>query len=286
MRLEGSRSWQTMAVVALVGCVVAAGCGDDDDEGSSGQAAKPASLAIKATGPKGAAQFTVPKKAPAGAVTVEFANNAKEPLDSQLVKVEGEHSYDEVATELGKAVRGKAVADWFVAAGGVATVEPGKTGSVTQDFEPGTYYVLGGSKLPSRRPGSTWPLGKGRPSPRPDGTVVATEYKFTGDGLKAGKGKVELRNDGGNWHHFLAAPLKKGATLAQAKKYLQTEKGTPPLSEENGLETTVMDPDIAQVVDVNLKPGRYAFFCFVADREGGPPHVQKKGIVSEVKVEK
>jgi uncharacterized cupredoxin-like copper-binding protein len=274
-----------MALVALAGCVIVTGCGDDDDEGSSGQSAKPGSLAVKATGPKGAAQFTVPKKAPAGAVTVEFTNNAKEPLDSQLVKVEGEHSYDEVAAELGKAVRGKAVADWFVAAGGVATVEPGKTGSVTQDFEPGTYYVLGGNKAPKSPARFDVASGEGSTLPETDGTVVATEYKFTGDGLKAGKGKVELRNDGGNWHHFLAAPLKKGATIAQAKKYLQTEKGAPPFSEENGVETTVMNPGVAQVVDVELKPGRYAFFCFVADREGGPPHVQK-GMVSEVKVEK
>lgn len=127
--------------------------------------------------------------------------------------------------------------------------------------------------------------GDGPALPETDGTVVATEYKFTGEGLKAGKAKLELRNDGGTWHHFLAAPLKSGATIADAKKYLKTEKGSPPFAAEDAVESTVMNPDVAQVVDVELKPGRYAFYCFIADREGGDAHVFK-GMVSEVKVAK
>ena len=62
-----------------------------------------------------------------------------------------------------------------------------------------------------------------------------------------------------------------------------SEKGTPPFSEEDGLESAVMDGGVSQLIDVELKPGRYAFFCFIADKAGGPPHVAK-GMVSEVTV--
>jgi hypothetical protein len=45
-----------------------------------------------------------------------------------------------------------------------------------------------------------------------------------------------------------------------------------------------MDGGVSQIVDANLEPGSYAFFCFISDKTGGPPHVVK-GMVSEVSVE-
>ena len=39
-----------------------------------------------------------------------------------------------------------------------------------------------------------------------------------------------------------------------------------------------------QLVTLDLKPGRYALYCFITDREGGPPHALK-GMVDEVEVE-
>ena len=40
----------------------------------------------------------------------------------------------------------------------------------------------------------------------------------------------------------------------------------------------------SQSVKFEGGPGKYVFFCFVADKGGGPPHVAK-GMVSEVTVE-
>ena len=46
----------------------------------------------------------------------------------------------------------------------------------------------------------------------------------------------------------------------------------------------MIDGGESQVVDVNLAPGKYAFFCFISDKQtGGPPHVVK-GMVSEAEV--
>ncbi len=40
----------------------------------------------------------------------------------------------------------------------------------------------------------------------------------------------------------------------------------------------------AQLVTLDLEPGRYVLFCFISDRQGGQPHALK-GMVDEVEVE-
>jgi hypothetical protein len=44
-----------------------------------------------------------------------------------------------------------------------------------------------------------------------------------------------------------------------------------------------MDGGGKQVVEVELKAGKYALLCWVPDRAGGPPHAVK-GMISEAVV--
>jgi hypothetical protein len=46
----------------------------------------------------------------------------------------------------------------------------------------------------------------------------------------------------------------------------------------------VIEGGEGQLVTLYLKPGRYVLFCFISDRQGGPPHAIK-GMVDEVEVE-
>ena len=41
----------------------------------------------------------------------------------------------------------------------------------------------------------------------------------------------------------------------------------------------------SQLVTLNLKPGKYVLYCFISDRQGGPPHALQ-GMVDEVEVSK
>ena len=66
--------------------------------------------------------------------------------------------------------------------------------------------------------------------------------------------------------------------------FLKEEKGEPPFSEEGGFDTAIVEGGTEQAFGANLKPGKYALVCFIADRAGGPPHVAK-GMVSEATVE-
>lgn len=95
---------------------------------------------------------------------------------------------------------------------------------------------------------------------------------------------VEFTNQGKEWHHFIGFPIKGDATIDEVRKELEKEEGPPKtVDQEAGIETTVLNGGIAQVASPELKPGRWAFFCFVSDRGGGPPHVAK-GMASEITV--
>ncbi len=47
---------------------------------------------------------------------------------------------------------GGKIPSWLHAAGGLGTVNPGKSGTVTQVLEPGNYYVGGRRSREERRP--------------------------------------------------------------------------------------------------------------------------------------
>ncbi|MDP9187924.1 MAG: hypothetical protein M3O25_01600, partial [Actinomycetota bacterium] len=212
MQLTNRHARMLVPILAVTAAAAAiAGCGGDDDESSD-----PASVAIEATGTKGAVSLTATSEVDSGAAEIELTNNTEIPdLDGQLVFVaEGEeHSDEEVAAELAKGEAGEPVADWFVGGGGPGPTVAGESSSVTQELQPGTYYVL-----PT---GAVQPFAKiavsgddnGAELPEPDGTVDASEYTFTSDGLPSGESKVLLDNKGETWHHFLAAPLKPDATI-------------------------------------------------------------------------
>ncbi len=273
--------------LAAAGLIVA-GCDDDEDSKD------PSTVAIEATGAERSLKFEAPEEADAGAAEIELTNSTElEEVDAQLAFVaEGEeYSDEEVIAELNKAFKGMPVADWFQAAGGPGPTAAGETQTVTTELQAGTYYVLGGEDLPKP------PLTKftvsgddGAELPDADATVSAVEYSFTGEGLKAGEQSLLLENTGATWHHFLADELKPDATIEQAKEFLLSDGeggGPSPFAggdnAESAVSSTVLDAGRSEIVDVDLEPGRYAFYCFIGDKAGGPPHVVK-GMVSEVTV--
>ncbi|HYH58834.1 MAG TPA: hypothetical protein VD790_06395 [Thermoleophilaceae bacterium] len=286
MRSKARHEWRIAALALVVLALGAAvvGCGDDDDDESA--SSDPVALTIEATSAEPPA-YTAPETVEAGVVEITLENNADAQIDGQLVRIDGEHADEEIVGELQNAMRGRPVQDWFQGAGGAPSTNPGESSTVTQVLEPGAYYVVGGDAPPADALTKITVEGEGGAElPEADGTIVATEYEFAGENLTAGTQRIEMRNEGEEWHHFLGGQLKEGATIEDAREFLETEKGAPPFagSEDEGVGTAVFDGGISQIVEVDLKPGTYAFFCFIADRAGGPPHVAK-GMVSEVTVE-
>ncbi|MGZ5324563.1 MAG: hypothetical protein ACXWZ3_11100 [Solirubrobacterales bacterium] len=282
------RALALTTAVALTAGLVLASCGDDDDGGDDSSASK---ITITVSGSKQDQTFSVdPTDLEAGVAEIEIINDSQAEIDGQLVFTAEERSDEEVAAQVQNAIQGRPVEDWFQGAGGPGFTLPGQTSTATQALEAGTYYVVGGEDAPEP-PLVKFTVADGEDGelPETDAEVTAVDYSFTGEGLKAGSNEVLLKNDGQQWHHFLAGKLKAGATIEEAQEFLasQGQGGGPnPFEGEPGeaLGSTVMDGGVSQIVTVDLEPGNYAFFCFISDRQGGPPHVTK-GMVSEVAVE-
>jgi hypothetical protein len=117
-----------------------------------------------------------------------------------------------------------------------------------------------------------------------DSTVEAAEYVFNTETLPSGPTEIAFDNIGAQPHHLIASPLKGDATAEDVEKFFKSEEGAPPIEEKGTKSTAVLEGGEGQLVTLDLEPGRYALYCFITDREGGPPHAFK-GMVDEVEVE-
>lgn len=254
-----------------------AACGEESDQ----------ELTFELTGNIKSAKFSAPESADSGKAEITFINNNDSASDMQLIRIEGDHTPEEVVEGLGKAMQGEPFPSWFFAAGGTPTLRPGKSGSVTQILEPGTYFPIDtAGSLPD--PGSLTSVevtgDESDEELKADTTVTASEYQFEADGLKAGESEIDFHNAGAQPHHLLISKLVGDATAEDVEGAFKSGNRKPPLEEKGGLATAVIEGGESQLVNFDLKPGRYAFYCFISDRQGGPPHALK-GMVDEFEVE-
>lgn len=289
----GTFALRAPAIPAVgVATVALAACGGADKS-------QEISVEVKQTGPK-RFELTAPKSAEAGLTKITLKASGKEPSDMQLVRVEGKHSQAQTLKALDQVMEdeGKGLAPWIRADGGVGVTNPKSTSSAEVILQPGTYYLIDdfsgdGENAPSHyREGAVAMLNvtgeiKSAALPKQAAKITTREYSFQTSGLKAGRNGVRIDNAGGEPHHVIAAPITAGKTLADVKKFAQSEKqpsGPPPVNFDAATSSAVQDGGHSQVAELDFKkPGRYALLCFVNDREGGPPHVVK-GMVGEVEI--
>jgi hypothetical protein len=263
------------AVVATaVACGALAACGGDDETQT---------LTFEGTD-KG---ITGPTSAETGKAEITFENNGSKTSDMQLLRVEGKHSPAEVAEALGAAGQGQPFPDWFFAGGGAGTTpSDGGTQVVTEVLEPGTYYAVntGGPPDPKRLAKMTVTGEESDEELEADSEVDAVDYGFTAKDLKAGENEILFSNTGQQPHHILASKAIGDGTAADAEKFFKSDgQGKPPLREKGTQDTAVVEGGESQLVTLNLEPGKYILYCFISDRQGGPPHALK-GMVDEVQV--
>ncbi len=275
----------TVSCALALAMPVLAACGDDDEDGGGSEAKK---VSIEATGSGKNMRVDAPESVEGGVVEVEFENAARDPRDAQLIRVEGDHTAGDVIKVISR--EGGPLPGWMSGGGGVGRVSPGQSAKVTQELSEGRYVVIAGPEGEGQSATAELTVEGGEGGgelPEADGKITAKEYSFETSGLRAGRNKVEFENAGRELHHVVALPLRKGATLADARKAFQEEEGEsqgpPPFDEKNGSETAVIDGGERQVVDLELKKGDYVMVCFIQDRKGGPPHVAK-GMVSQATV--
>jgi hypothetical protein len=235
-----------------------------------------------------ATKISGPDSADTGVAEITLKNDGKAAGEMQLVRVEGDHSAEDAIKGLSAATQGKPFPDWFFAAGGVGNTAPGKSQTVTQVLEPGTYYAFEteseGQPDPASIPAVKVTGETSDETLEADETVDAFDYGFKSNQLSSGKTEIAFDNTGAQPHHLLAAPLTGDSTAEDVEQAFKSQKGKPPYDEQGFLSTAVLEAGEDQLVTLDLKPGRYVLFCFVTDRQGGPPHALK-GMVDEVEVE-
>jgi len=267
-----------IALVAIISSSVAlAACGDSDDSNQQ--------VSFNISGEKGSAAIAGPDSADAGVTEITYVNETDGPADLQLVRIEGEHSPDEVAKAFDAPSTGAPLEDWMFAAGGVGSTQPGQSQSVTQNLEPGNYYAFNTEGRSDASLAATFDVEGNATDEKltADASIETFEYGFKPVDVKSGDNQVLFKNIGTQLHHIIYSPITGDATVADIKEYIKTESGPPPFNFDSGSNTAVLEGGTEQLVNLELKPGRYALICFVSDREGGPPHALK-GMVGELDV--
>jgi hypothetical protein len=275
------RSFVIASSLALALAVSA--CGDDEREQ---EATKPVTATFELSGSGKQKTLTGPESIEGGLVRIEFTNSTTDRAGVQLFRgIEG-HSGAEAREAAARwAEKGKPLPGWVKIEGGTPWAAPAEASSAVQELPAGDYMAVdfdSDAVTPLKVTGSH----NGADPPTADARIEATEYSFTATGLEAGVNTVEFVNVGKEPHFFAAVPLKPGATVAQVRKFLRTEEGESPLVEDEDAETisAVLDGGRKQVIELDLRKGRYALGCFIPDRAGGPPHAFK-GMISEAVVE-
>ncbi|HET8814028.1 MAG TPA: hypothetical protein VFM51_03645 [Solirubrobacterales bacterium] len=272
-----SRGCACLAALALAAAVVSCGGGDDPQE-----------LDYTAEAAGKAVRIAAPEQAEAGLAEITFNNDSDSEADLQLIRVEGDRTPEEVVKGLGEAIRGKAFPDWLFAAGGVGSLGPGETATVEQVLQPGDYYAFNTEGGPPAAKSAATTEVTGEKSDTEigegDGAVEAAEYVFNADTLPSGEVEIAFDNIGVQPHHLIASKIKGDGTVEEVEAAFKEEKGPPPLIEKGTQATAVLEGGEGQLVTLDLEPGRYALYCFITDRQGGPPHALK-GMVDEVEVE-
>jgi hypothetical protein len=267
-----------ICVATALTAVSFAACGDEEAQ----------TLTYTVTDQGKTTKIEGPNSAETGLAEITFNNESKGEADLQLIRVEGDHSAEEAIEGLKRAMDGKPFPDWFFAGGGAGITKGGESQTVTQVLEPGTYYAFdteGSLAPPDPKSVPALEVSGDESSDEVEGdaTVSAVEYAFEAEELPSGKVEIDFENDGVQPHHLIASPLIGDATAEDVEASFKSEKGRPPISEKGGASTAVIEGGEGQAVTLDLEPGRYAFYCFISDRQGGPPHALK-GMVDEIEV--
>lgn len=299
--MKMSRARYLGAASAMALALAVAGCGgDDDDDGGSagggGDGAQAAELEIRATASGDRKALELPESVPAGLVNITLVNEDESPREAQILRVTGGQSPEEAVEAVTS--DGGPIPDWIEDGGGVAPVEPGQTGTVSQVLAPGEYVVLDlfepeeeENSQSNAELGSTAEFTvEGEPAdaelPETEATITAEDYSFSAEGLQPGKNTIRFENTGEELHHAILFPINEGVEFSEVEEAFGSEEGPegpPPVDFERQVGTAVIDGGIAQNVELELEEGRYAALCFIQDREGGPPHVAQ-GMISELTV--
>jgi len=283
-----------------------AACGDDDADSGGKAAATPAAptaLAIT-TSDAGSKRFSTqaPATIKGGLVELTFTNAGKASHEAQLVRIDAGHTAQDAVDVVASEKPG--IPAWFHAAGGAGSTGPGQTVTTTMNLPAGNYVMVDNDNQdgpPNSKLGAlaefTVTAGEDGELPASTATITAAtdeqakpEHSFEITGLKVGKNRLRLVDEGEEVHHAIMFPISQGKTIEDVETFLTTEgqpSGPPPIDFTGGAGTAAIDGDTEQVTDLVLrKAGKYAVICFLTNKDGKDPKPHlASGMLTEVEVQ-
>lgn len=211
---------------------------------------------------------------------ITLTNEGEQVHHLQFVKVEGDHTLDEVLGGLAAVESGGAPPDFVSFTGGVGQVAPGTEAGTVADLDAGTYAIV--CFVPDPADGVPH-LAKGMAAlvevegdentaaaPEADVEVGGEDYAFTGadEPVEAGEVTLRLTNNGAEPHEANVLQLAEGATLESVAGWFQEPAGPPPFVNVGGAQGIM--PGESTLATVDLEAGNYALICFIPNGEGVP----------------
>jgi hypothetical protein len=286
-------SYALLAALTAVLALAAGGCGGGSDD--------PTKVDVKVTENSNTDySISIPSEIEGGAVELTLDNSGnQEPHAAQLIQLGEGHTYAQ-AQAIIESEKPQEVPDWIHGYGGIGTTQPGQTGTATVFLDEGHYVLQDNAENDRNEPVvKEFDVEGTNDADLPDegGSITAAttgsddpahEYEWKTADLKAGENTITWDSQGEEALHLLAAfPIKDGATIDDVKKEFASDFGggqPRTIDPENAVDLAVLDGGKKEVTTVNLQPGRYAFVCFLPDRdEPDKPHTQT-GLFSEVTV--
>ena len=233
--------------------------------------------------------FSGPATLEAGTTTITLNNTGNEAHHIQLVKIDGDHTIEELLEA------GEELPDWASEAGGPSVAMPGSTSNATFELEAGEYALL--CFIPNVEGVPHVALGMSdeltvtasdddfADLPNEDVTVNMADFAFQGvpDTLDSGETTFQVSTIGAQAHETVLVRLNEGATPEQFLAAFDPAGpgGPPPGAFAGGFQGIV--PGGEGTFTANLTAGNYALLCFITDLQSGAPHFAL-GMVKEVSV--
>ena len=219
----------------------------------------------------------------AGPTRVVLTNRGDKDHSALIVRLDADATYGDLRSIL-TGPAGEGLDSISTPAGGLAFVPPGASRSAVIDFQPGIYvlicYVRDDDNRPHFVKGQTAPLEVTGPSstavlPADEATLAQRDFAFDGvTALDAGRHTIAIENHGTQPHEANIARLADGVTVDDIRAALTEDVGLPgtPWLAVGG--AAAIAPGQRQLLDVDLPPGDYAFFCVWSDTKTRKLHLQ------------
>ena len=271
------------AVIIFLALIVA--CGDD---------AQPQAQINQVTFSALDYRFSGPQFIPSGITEFILINEGQELHHQQLVTLPEGMTADDLMAALLSGGEGPPPPG-VLAAGGVSALNPGLSGSVTQNMTPGNYvmicFVANAEGVPHFALGMVKPITvieSNAPlaaEPVPDVSIDMDDFEFgVSTPISAGPQNIRVTNQGQQEHEAFLIQLSPGATINDFVGAFEPDAppGPPPGQGLGGFQAIA--PGGGGIFTVDFAPGNYALVCFVEDPNTGADHFTL-GMVHEFTVQ-